>query len=123
MIFELHKMLYPNGESPVKPSTSWERLSVIEYGLFSDLLYREERAWTQRFRRDDVYWDTVSNLKQLLEADAEAECSNWTPEEREIFREMLREHGREEVVRLRGARVSLGLMILLGLLVVSEAFV
>jgi len=28
-------------------------------------------------------------LKRVLEADAEAKCSNWTPEEGEILREML----------------------------------
>jgi len=43
----------------------------------------------QGFRTDHLYWDTVANLKRVLEADAEAECSNWTPEEGEILREML----------------------------------
>lgn len=72
----------------------------------------------QGFRTDHLYWDTVANLKRVLEADAEAECSNWTPEEGEILREMLRKHSCEKVRRLRGARVLFGLMCLLVSLVV-----
>jgi len=68
---------------------SWERLCAIKNGLFYDLLYQEECGWKQGFRTDHLYRDTVANLKRVLEADAEAECSNWTPEEGEILREML----------------------------------
>lgn len=116
-------MLYSNGESPAKPSVSWERLCAIKNGLFYDLLYQEERDWKQGVRTDHLYWDTVANLKRVLEADAEAECSNWTREEGEILREMLRKHSCEKVRRLRGARVLFGLMCLLVLLVVIRPFV